>query len=160
MHRIGLMVLGWVASVALTLVDAAEYNADDYPMYYADHLEEDYNETAHKRNMDFVRNYIFPKFWDWVLIASHSIIFVVGLIGNAMVCIAVYRNHTMRTVTNYFIVNLAVADFLVILLCLPSTVLWDITETWFLGLAMCKTVPYLQVRLSRHSLLINFSRED
>lgn len=80
MHRIGLMVLGWVASVALTLVDAAEYNADDYPMYYADHLEEDYNETAHKRNMDFVRNYIFPKFWDWVLIASHSIIFVVGLI--------------------------------------------------------------------------------
>ncbi|XP_054003912.1 orexin receptor type 2-like [Hylaeus anthracinus] len=91
-----------------------------------------------------VWDYIFPSALEWVLIASHGVIFVAGLLGNALVCIAVYRNHTMRTVTNYFIVNLAVADFLVILLCLPFTVVWDITETWFLGLALCKTVPYLQ----------------
>ncbi|KOC69078.1 Orexin receptor type 2 [Habropoda laboriosa] len=102
--------------------------------------------TSNEEYEDRMWNYVFPKFWDWVLIASHSIIFVVGLGGNALVCIAVYRNHTMRTVTNYFIVNLAVADFLVILLCLPFTVLWDITETWFFGLTLCKAVPYLQVR--------------
>lgn len=56
-----------------------------------------------------------------------------------------FRNRTMRTVTNYFIVNLAVADFLVILICLPPTVLWDVTETWFMGTLACKIVLYFQV---------------
>jgi len=56
-----------------------------------------------------------------------------------------FRNRTMRTVTNYFIVNLAVADFLVILICLPPTVLWDVTETWFMGNVACKMVLYFQV---------------
>lgn len=51
----------------------------------------------------------------------------------------------MRTVTNIFIVNLAVADFFVILLCLPPTVVWDVTETWFLGELACKVVIYFQV---------------
>lgn len=52
----------------------------------------------------------------------------------------------MRTVTNIFIVNLAIADLLVIILCLPPTVVWDVSETWFLGSSMCKAILYLQVR--------------
>lgn len=67
--------------------------------------------------------------------------------GNALVCMAVYTNYTMRTVTNIFIVNLAVADFFVILFCLPPTVVWDVTKTWFMGEAMCKVVLYFQVRI-------------
>ena len=90
-------------------------------------------------------NFIFPKMWTWVLIVFHSLVFVVGLVGNTLVCAAVYRNHTMRTVTNYFITNLALADFLVIFICLPPTVIWDVTMTWFFGVAMCKVVLYLQV---------------
>lgn len=56
----------------------------------------------------------------------------------------------MRTVTNIFIVNLAVADFFVILFCLPPTVVWDVTETWFMGEVMCKVVLYFQVRFNEH----------
>ncbi|OAD62416.1 Orexin receptor type 2 [Eufriesea mexicana] len=152
MHSLEAMVLGWLALVVSTLVNATDYLDDYASMDYTDETEADYNATnctniycvSNEEYVDRMMNYIFPKFWDWVLIASHSIVFVVGLIGNALVCIAVYRNQSMRTVTNYFIVNLAVADFLVLLLCLPFTVLWDITETWFLGLTLCKAVPYLQ----------------
>ncbi|XP_043919802.1 orexin receptor type 2 [Protopterus annectens] len=50
----------------------------------------------------------------------------------------------MRTVTNYFIVNLSVADVLVTVSCLPASLLVDITETWFFGLTLCKVIPYLQ----------------
>ncbi|KAK9411325.1 orexin receptor type 2 [Crotalus adamanteus] len=50
----------------------------------------------------------------------------------------------MRTVTNYFIVNLSLADILVTLTCLPATLVVDITETWFLGNSLCKVIPYLQ----------------
>lgn len=76
-------------------------------------------------------------------------------IGNALVCIAVYTNHSMRTVTNIFIVNLAVADFFVILLCLPPTVVWDVTETWFLGETLCKVVIYFQVRVNFFEICYN-----
>ncbi|XP_072396328.1 orexin/Hypocretin receptor type 1-like [Diabrotica undecimpunctata] len=85
-----------------------------------------------------------PKSWTWVLIFCHFVVFVIGLVGNCLVCVAVYRNHTMRTVTNYFIVNLAVADFLVILFCLPPSVVWDVTSTWWFGSALCKIVLYIQ----------------
>ncbi|CRK91360.1 CLUMA_CG005033, isoform A [Clunio marinus] len=88
--------------------------------------------------------YIAPTIPEWILIFSHIIVFLMGLIGNALVCLAVYTNHSMRTVTNIFIVNLAVADFFVILLCLPPTVVWDVTETWFLGEVLCKVVIYFQ----------------
>lgn len=74
-------------------------------------------------------------------------------IGNILVCIAVYANTTMRTITNIFIVNLAIADLLVIILCLPPTVIWDVTETWFLGEAMCKVILYFQV--STHRIKLN-----
>lgn len=95
--------------------------------------------------VEMLNNYIYPHTYEWVLIGTHTVVFIAGLVGNALVVIAVYRNHTMRTVTNYFIVNLAVADFMVILFCLPPTVLWDVTETWFLGDALCKVLLYFQV---------------
>jgi hypothetical protein len=95
--------------------------------------------------LSMIENHVFPTAYEWVLIAFHSLVFLVGLVGNALVCVAVYRNHSMRTVTNYFIVNLAVADFMVIFFCLPPTVVWDVTETWFMGTALCKIVLYFQV---------------
>ncbi|XP_014604844.1 PREDICTED: orexin receptor type 2-like isoform X1 [Polistes canadensis] len=94
--------------------------------------------------LDIMYNDIFPNFTDWVMITLHSIIFITGLVGNFLVCLAIFRNHSMKTVTNYFIVNLAVADLMVILICLPPSVLWDVTETWFLGWGLCKAIPYLQ----------------
>ena len=102
-----------------------------------------------------IEAYIFPTYFEWVLIALYIIAIIVGLSGNFLVCFAVWRNQQMRTVTNLFIVNLAVADFLVILICLPPTVLGDVTETWYMGSVMCKIVQYLQVRELIHNLLCN-----
>ncbi|XP_026318301.1 orexin receptor type 1-like isoform X2 [Hyposmocoma kahamanoa] len=104
----------------------------------------EYCNMTKEEYMEMLYDYIFPRPYEWVLIAIHAVVFIIGLIGNALVCIAVYRNHSMRTVTNYFIVNLALADFMVILICLPPTVLWDVTETWFFGTAMCRIVLYFQ----------------
>ncbi|KAG7175803.1 Neuropeptide SIFamide receptor-like 1 [Homarus americanus] len=50
----------------------------------------------------------------------------------------------MRTPTNYFIVNLAMADVLVIVFCLPATLLSSIYYPWMLGWIMCKLVAYVQ----------------
>uniref|UniRef100_A0A8D0GGZ8 Hypocretin receptor 2 n=1 Tax=Sphenodon punctatus TaxID=8508 RepID=A0A8D0GGZ8_SPHPU len=90
------------------------------------------------------REYLDPKEYEWVLIAGYIIVFFVALIGNILVCVAVWKNHHMRTVTNYFIVNLSLADVLVTITCLPATLVVDITETWFFGETLCKVIPYLQ----------------
>ena len=95
--------------------------------------------------MDMIVDYVFPTSYEWFLVSIHSLVFLSGLIGNFLVCVSVIRNQSMHTVTNYFIVNLAFADFMVILICLPTSVLWDVTETWFLGNAMCKIIMYFQV---------------
>lgn len=105
--------------------------------------------------IDMIMDYIMPKPFEWAMISLYILVFMAGLGGNFLVCFAVWRNQHMRTVTNYFIVNLAVADFLVILICLPPTVLVDTTETWYMGSVMCKIVHYMQVSHFRfHS--INF----
>lgn len=98
---------------------------------------------------------LLPKFHDWIFVVLHCTVFVIGLIGNFLVLLVVYRNQSMRTVTDYCIVNLAIADILVICICLPPTVIWDVTKNWYLGNAMCKIVLYFQdvsVSVSVYSL--------
>ncbi|XP_025110290.1 orexin receptor type 2-like [Pomacea canaliculata] len=91
-----------------------------------------------------VWEHIYPEDYEWFFIVLYTITFIVGLVGNSLVCFAVWRNHNMRTVTNVFIVNLAVGDFMVILLCLPPTLVQDVSNTWFMGAVMCKALLFLQ----------------
>lgn len=88
----------------------------------------------------------------WALIALYTLTFIVGLVGNALVCFAVWRNKNMRTVTNIFLVNLAAADLGVIIVCLPPALIADITNKWLLGTAFCKIHLFLSVstRLDKH----------
>ncbi|KAK9881183.1 hypothetical protein WA026_014531 [Henosepilachna vigintioctopunctata] len=57
---------------------------------------------------------------------AYFIVFAVGLVGNFFVIAVVFRSPRMRTVTNFFIVNLAVADILVVVFCLPATLMSNI----------------------------------
>ncbi|KAK2575736.1 hypothetical protein KPH14_012123 [Odynerus spinipes] len=147
MNRLHVLILLWFLFAVPFLTDTT-----DDSQYYLLMEDQDfmnatnctYDGCSSDTNLTQLYNEIFPDITEWVMIAVHSIIFITGLVGNSLVCLAVCRNHSMRTVTNYFIVNLAVADLLVILMCLPPTVLWDVTETWFLGLKLCKIIPYLQ----------------
>ena len=50
-----------------------------------------------------------------------SIVFLVGLVGNTLVILVVTMNKQMRNTTNMLILNLAVADILFILFCVPGT---------------------------------------
>ncbi|XP_055384825.1 neuropeptide SIFamide receptor-like [Condylostylus longicornis] len=91
-----------------------------------------------------------------VYCVAYIIIFVAGLIGNCFVIAVIFRAPRMQTVTNFFIVNLAIADILVVIFCLPATLMGNIFVPWVLGWLMCKTVPYIQgvsVAASVYSLI-------
>ena len=74
-----------------------------------------------------------------------GIIVIVGLFGNALVVIVVACNPQMRSTTNLLIINLAIADLLFIVFCVPFTA-WDYAfPFWPFGNIWCKIVQYLIV---------------
>ncbi|KAJ8891160.1 hypothetical protein PR048_010675 [Dryococelus australis] len=81
----------------------------------------------------------------------YGVIFLAALLGNGLVCHVVRSSPRMRTVTNYFIANLAVGDILMTLFCVPfSFVSVLLLQYWPFGTIMCCTVSYSQVS-SAHS---------
>lgn len=67
-----------------TTVFPANGNGTDYEDETSNMTDEEYQDYL-------VDLYIIPQKSEWVFVALHSIVFVVGLIGNALVCVAVYR---------------------------------------------------------------------
>lgn len=56
-----------------------------------------------------------------LLIFSYSVIIIVSLFGNVLVCHVVMKNKRSRSATSLFIANLAVADIFITLLNTPFT---------------------------------------
>ena len=61
-----------------------------------------------------------------LLTLAYVIVLILGVVNNSLVVSVIYRNLQLRTVTNYFIANLAVADIFVCILVLPITLLTNI----------------------------------
>ncbi|CAF4518200.1 unnamed protein product, partial [Rotaria socialis] len=115
------------------------YNASS--CYYIDNGE---NCLSDNMVLELILKYVSITYYEWVFIILYVIVFIVGTIGNLLVIIVIQRNRSMRTVTNIFIMNLAAADLLVLVFCLPATAIQDVTKTWFFGLGLCKFVNYIQ----------------
>lgn len=45
----------------------------------------------------------------------YAVIFIAGVLGNVITCVVIYKNKTMHTATNFYLFNLAVSDFLVLI---------------------------------------------
>ena len=70
-------------------------------------------------------------------------IFIVSLIANLIIIVRVVRVHQLKTVTNCFIANLAMADLLFTTGC-PVIAVVRITGTWVLGPFFCHMLVYLE----------------
>jgi hypothetical protein len=83
------------------------------------------NETA---RVTYLETYLGPVHLPYQslipMTVVYSLIFISGLIGNFSTCIVIYKAHYMRTSTNYYLFNLAIADMLTLIFgkfCLLST---------------------------------------
>ena len=65
------------------------------------------------------------------------VIIVVTVFGNTLVVCAIATNRTLQTTTNYFILNLAVADLLLGLTVLPFSTSLEVTGSWMFGRILC-----------------------
>lgn len=74
-----------------------------------------------------------------------GLIGIVGLVGNALVVLVVAANPGMRSTTNLLIINLAVADLLFVIFCVPFTATDYVMPRWPFGDLWCKVVQYFIV---------------
>lgn len=110
-------------------------NANPF-QYYVDYQDEILEQFSH---------FVKPDSHDVVILVLFGILFLASIFGNSMVCMAVIFQREMRTVTNFYIVNLAVADLLVSLICLPLNAMNGVSMSWFLGQPMCKFLGFFTV---------------
>uniref|UniRef100_A0A8C2C7W3 Neuropeptide FF receptor 1 like 3 n=1 Tax=Cyprinus carpio TaxID=7962 RepID=A0A8C2C7W3_CYPCA len=75
---------------------------------------------------------------------AYLFIFLLCLMGNGLVCVIVLRNRHMRTVTNIFILNLAVSDLLVGIFCIPTTLVDNLITGWPFSNTICKLSGLVQ----------------
>jgi len=80
----------------------------------------------------------------FTLILPYSIIFLLAIIGNALVIITLGANRQMRSVTNIFLLNLAVSDLLLGVFCMPFTLVGVLLKQFIFGSLMCRLISYLQ----------------
>ncbi|XP_063709468.1 allatostatin-A receptor-like isoform X1 [Culicoides brevitarsis] len=81
-----------------------------------------------------------------------GIIGLSGLLGNALVVLVVAANPQMRSTTNLLIINLAVADLLFVIFCVPFTATDYVLPSWPFGDLWCKFVQYMIVVTAHASI--------
>ena len=83
-------------------------------------------------------NFIEPAYMRWTLRLIFIVVFVVGIIGNSVVCVAVIRRKRMRTSNNIFTFNLALCDLLNVVIFLPTQMAaFENNHNWATGNFMC-----------------------
>ncbi|XP_030283160.1 cholecystokinin receptor [Sparus aurata] len=89
-------------------------------------------------------------------ILLYSLIFFLSVIGNLLIIVVLTVNKRMRTVTNTFLLSLALSDLMMAVFCMPFTLIPSILKDFIFGAAMCKIVSYLMgisVSISTFSLV-------
>ncbi|EJW79897.1 hypothetical protein WUBG_09194 [Wuchereria bancrofti] len=73
-------------------------------------------------------------------------IFILSLLGNSMVLFAITKlqQRATQSITNILLLNLAIADLLRSIICIPPTLMSEISQCWLLGPHVCKFAAYLQ----------------
>lgn len=79
-----------------------------------------------------------------VLLVLYIPVFLLALSGNSLIISVIIKFKKMRRVKNFFLVNLAVADLCITLLCMPLSVATAVDKRWYYGEFLCKSSSLLQ----------------
>ncbi|KAK3775830.1 hypothetical protein RRG08_041543 [Elysia crispata] len=76
------------------------------------------------------------------LLVLYSIMCIISVFGNFLVCYVILKNKRLHTATNFFIANLAVSDLLVTFINVPFNIARNMLEEWPFGEIPCHIVNF------------------
>lgn len=79
-----------------------------------------------------------PFFIERFLLIIYTLIFFIGLIGNIMTIIIIEYNTHLRTPTNFYLLNLAVSDLMILMCNLPLEMIEIHYGQWPLPITFCR----------------------
>ncbi|KRF79140.1 tyramine receptor 1 isoform X2 [Drosophila virilis] len=88
-----------------------------------------------------------------IAVAIFLLLILVTVIGNMLVILAVLTTRRLRTVTNCFVMSLAVADLLVGIFVMPPAVALHVIGSWKLGWLLCEFWISFDILLCTASIL-------
>ncbi|OQV24427.1 putative G-protein coupled receptor 83 [Hypsibius exemplaris] len=80
-----------------------------------------------------------------VLLSAYTLIILSSLPGNFLVLFVILKMRRMHTVTNIFILNVAISDILITSLNIPFNLVRVLMDAWPFGSLMCHVIPFIQV---------------
>uniref|UniRef100_A0A182JSL4 G-protein coupled receptors family 1 profile domain-containing protein n=1 Tax=Anopheles christyi TaxID=43041 RepID=A0A182JSL4_9DIPT len=98
-------------------------------------------------------HFLIANWQDCVVVILFCLLIVVTVIGNTLVILSVITTRRLRTVTNCFVMSLAVADWLVGIFVMPPAVAVHLMGSWQLGWILCDIWISLDVLLCTASIL-------
>lgn len=82
-----------------------------------------------------------------------TVFILVAIVGNILVILSVVCNKHLQTVTNFFIVNLAIADLLLSIIVLPFSASLEVLGCWVFGRVFCNIWAAVDVLCCTASIL-------
>ena len=78
-----------------------------------------------------------------VLLCLYIPIFILGLLGNVLIILSVSGDKSTKA-NFYFLINLALADLAVTVLCIPTSIGSIVYKLWVYGRFLCKFTAFIQ----------------
>ncbi|XP_077986136.1 galanin receptor type 2-like [Glandiceps talaboti] len=107
----------------------SSYSYSDFNYSYPDYYS-DYGFSSYRQKF-FIVPFCF------------TIIFLTGVIGNSLVLYVILKHGAMKTVTNLFLLNLAVADLVFLIHSVPMSASEYLSPEWLFGDFLCRMRNYL-----------------
>ncbi|XP_077985381.1 kappa-type opioid receptor-like [Glandiceps talaboti] len=127
----------------------AEYNITLDDTWASDSYSESFSPDFLCITEDNLKDHLVSDADAAIITMAMPIVFVIGCLGNVLTIFVILRIKEMRTVTNYFLVNLAVADLFFLFMVVPPKFLKHVVSSIHLehnenlfGEAGCKLFSY------------------
>ena len=125
-----------------TVKQVSPYNMNDsHQPNLSSNASNSFHITARDKTMMVVESFVFV------------LMNIAALLGNLMVCVAFSRNVSLRRVTNYFVLSLAITDLSMAVFPMPLKAIASITGRWMAEDIGCK-VDYFIANISAGTSLL------
>jgi hypothetical protein len=126
-----------IATNSTTLAFFLSMNSqiESNPTFLSNHLS--INNNNNESNIGQIGSLIFAS--------TFALIFVIGIIANLLVIAVFILKNEFRQFTNYFFVNLSIADILIVLICIPVAISDLLSpDEWIWGHLYCQIYHFIE----------------